>query len=57
MRPVTLKRRQVSSIFKVQSLRRLTDGADDVRDTYRRAQGEELVVDGLRDGTNLVGEE
>jgi len=30
---------------------------DDVRDIYRRAQGEELVVEGLREGTNLVGEE
>lgn len=32
-------------------------GVDDVRDIYRRAQGEELVVEGLREGTNLVGEE
>ncbi|KAL8904062.1 MAG: hypothetical protein Q9207_003523 [Kuettlingeria erythrocarpa] len=30
---------------------------DDVKDIYRRAQGEELVVEGLREGTNLVGEE
>ncbi|KAL8690165.1 MAG: hypothetical protein Q9218_004332 [Villophora microphyllina] len=30
---------------------------DDVRDIYRRAQKEELVVEGLREGTNLVGEE
>ena len=30
---------------------------DDVRDIYRRAAGEELVVEGLREGTNLVGEE
>ncbi|KAL8801727.1 MAG: hypothetical protein Q9182_004266 [Xanthomendoza sp. 2 TL-2023] len=30
---------------------------DDVRDLYRRAAGEELVVEGLREGTNLVGEE
>ncbi|KAK5163689.1 hypothetical protein LTR04_002311 [Oleoguttula sp. CCFEE 6159] len=30
---------------------------DDVRDVYRRAQGEELVVEGLRDGQNLVAEE
>lgn len=29
---------------------------DDVRDLYRRAQGEELVVDGLR-GENLVAQE
>ena len=29
---------------------------DDVRDVYRRAQGEELVVDGLR-GDNLVAQE
>ncbi|KAL8785662.1 MAG: hypothetical protein Q9213_003221 [Squamulea squamosa] len=27
---------------------------DDVRDIYRRAAGEELVVEGLREGTNLV---
>ncbi len=30
---------------------------DDVRDVYRRAEGEELVVEGLREGTNLVAEE
>jgi Rab GDP dissociation inhibitor len=30
---------------------------DDVKDIYRRAEGEELVVEGLREGTNLVGEE
>ncbi|MCJ1353185.1 MAG: Rab GDP dissociation inhibitor alpha [Icmadophila ericetorum] len=30
---------------------------DDVRNIYRRAQGEELVVEGLREGTNLVNEE
>ncbi|KAI9704808.1 MAG: Rab GDP dissociation inhibitor alpha [Candelina mexicana] len=30
---------------------------DDVRDIYRRAEGHELVVEGLRDGTNLVAEE
>ncbi|TKA70386.1 hypothetical protein B0A49_03745 [Cryomyces minteri] len=30
---------------------------DDVRDIYRRAQGEELVVEGLREGQNLVAEE
>ncbi|KAI9821221.1 MAG: Rab GDP dissociation inhibitor alpha [Pycnora praestabilis] len=30
---------------------------DDVRDIYRRAEGQELVVEGLREGTNLVGEE
>ena len=30
---------------------------DDVRDIYRRAQQEELVVEGLREGDNLVGQE
>jgi len=30
---------------------------DDVRDIYQRAQKEELVVEGLREGTNLVAEE
>ncbi len=30
---------------------------DDVRDIYRRAEGEELQVQGLKEGTNLVGEE
>ena len=30
---------------------------DDVRDIYRRAEGHELVVEGLRDGTILVDEE
>ena len=31
--------------------------ADDVRDIYRRAEQEELVVEGLREGDNLVGQE
>ncbi|EME44190.1 hypothetical protein DOTSEDRAFT_71869 [Dothistroma septosporum NZE10] len=30
---------------------------DDVRDLYKRAEGEPLVVEGLKDGQNLVGEE
>jgi len=30
---------------------------DDVRDIYRRAEGTELVVEGLKDGQNLVAEE
>ncbi|EEH20520.1 hypothetical protein PABG_02751 [Paracoccidioides brasiliensis Pb03] len=30
---------------------------DDVKDIYRRAEGHELVVEGLRDGANLVQEE
>ena len=30
---------------------------DDVRDIYRRAQGEELVVQGLKEGQGLVAEE
>jgi Rab GDP dissociation inhibitor len=30
---------------------------DDVRDIYARAQGEELKVEGLKDGQNLVAEE
>jgi len=30
---------------------------DDVKDIYRRAEGHDLVVEGLRDGTNLVGDE
>ncbi|CAD6499201.1 BgTH12-04853 [Blumeria graminis f. sp. triticale] len=29
---------------------------DDVQDIYRRAEGTDLVVQGLREGTNLVGE-
>jgi len=28
-----------------------------VRDIYRRAAGEELVVEGLREGQNIVAEE
>lgn len=31
--------------------------ADDVKDIYRRAAGEELVVEGLREGQNIVAEE
>lgn len=30
---------------------------DDIRDIYQRAAGEELVVEGLREGTNLVADE
>lgn len=30
---------------------------DDVRDIYRRAAGEELVVEGLREGENFVAQE
>jgi len=30
---------------------------DDVRDIYRRAEGHELVVEGLREGTNLISED
>ena len=30
---------------------------DDVRDIYRRAEGEELVVQGLKEGEGLVAEE
>ncbi|KAK8213602.1 Rab GDP dissociation inhibitor alpha [Zalaria obscura] len=30
---------------------------DDVKDIYRRAEGQELVVEGLREGQNLVAEE
>ena len=30
---------------------------DDVRDLYRRAAGEELVVEGLREGENFVAQE
>jgi Rab GDP dissociation inhibitor len=30
---------------------------DDIRDLYRRAAGEELVVEGLREGQNLVADE
>ena len=30
---------------------------DDVRDIYRRAEGQELVVEGLKDGQTLVNDE
>ena len=30
---------------------------DDVRDVYRRAEGEELKVEGLKEGQNIVAEE
>ncbi|EAS29233.3 secretory pathway gdp dissociation inhibitor [Coccidioides immitis RS] len=30
---------------------------DDIRDIYRRSEGHELVVDGLREGTTLVSEQ
>jgi Rab GDP dissociation inhibitor len=31
--------------------------ADDIKDIYRRAEGEELVVEGLREGANFNVEE
>ena len=31
--------------------------ADDIKDIYRRAEGHDLVVEGLRDGQGLVAEE
>ncbi|CAD0093843.1 unnamed protein product [Aureobasidium mustum] len=34
-----------------------TTATDDIRDIYRRAEGHELVVEGLREGQNLVAEE
>lgn len=57
MQRVTLKQPQVY-FFLTNRLRFLLIYlTDDVRDIYRRAEGEELVVEGLREGTNLVGEE
>ena len=35
----------------------LTIAADDIKDIYRRAEGEELVVEGLREGANFNVEE
>lgn len=34
----------------------LIDVPDDIRDVYRRAEGHELVVEGLREGQNLAAE-
>jgi Rab GDP dissociation inhibitor len=31
--------------------------ADDIKDIYRRAEGQELVVEGLREGSNFNVEE
>jgi len=56
MQRVTLKLRQVCKL--VFTRRPGADSnVDDVRDIYRRAAKEELVVEGLREGTNLVAEE
>jgi Rab GDP dissociation inhibitor len=30
---------------------------DDIKDIYRRAEGHELVVEGLREGHNLVADQ
>lgn len=35
----------------------LTEVTDDVRDVYRRAEGQELVVEGLKEGENVVAEQ
>jgi Rab GDP dissociation inhibitor len=35
----------------------LIELTDDIRDVYHRAAGEELVVEGLRDGQTLVADE
>ena len=57
MLPVTLKPPQVCRFWMDERFRTLTRFVDDVRDIYRRAEQEELVVEGLREGDNLVGQE
>lgn len=46
-----------TSNTKASRTRQLILVPDDIRDIYRRAEGHELVVDGLREGTTLVGEQ
>lgn len=38
-------------------LRYMLSKVDDVKDIYRRVERQELVVEGLREGQTLVGEE
>ena len=56
MLPVTLKPLQVCS-FVYSYIDSADLSPDDVRDIYQRAEKAELVVEGLREGTNLVAEE
>lgn len=53
----TLKLRQVCYIDTLWRTPSADQNIDDVRDIYRRAEQEELVVEGLREGDNLVGQE
>ena len=59
MLPATLRLRLVcyAILSPFRALIVLTGTTDDVRDIYRRAEQEELVVEGLREGDNLVGQE
>lgn len=52
-----LKQRQVCYIVALWRAPSAYQYIDDVRDIYRRAEQEELVVEGLREGDNLVGQE
>lgn len=56
MQRVILKLRQVCKAVCTKRPGADSD-VDDVRDIYQRAEKEELVVHGLREGTNLVAEE
>ena len=56
-RQATLRLRQVRIYWPAREHGLLNKLADDVRDLYRRAEQEELIVEGLREGENLVGQE
>ena len=56
MQRAILRPLQVLPLRFVQGYSTYTE-VDDVRDIYRRAEKTELVVEGLREGTNLVAEE
>ncbi|OCL10489.1 rab GTPase activator, partial [Glonium stellatum] len=47
----------ISKSYDATSHFETTTVLDDIKDIYRRAEGHELVVEGLRDGQNLVADE
>jgi hypothetical protein len=57
MQRVTSRQRPVRQMRTAPDCNVVNTITDDIRDIYRRAEGHELVVEGLRDGQNLVAEE
>ena len=57
MQLATSRQQQASPPIQSRNAEFLIPLPDDVKDIYRRAEQEELVVEGLREGDTLVGQE